>query len=89
MIALNNSTQVKIALAWNSEVKTFGDYFPGSIISFTGLANTPASSILTLDHDLHIYDSNYPKCFENYTLTVAEPPSLLSIDSMTVVDSIA
>ena len=38
-------------------------------------------------YDLHLYDSQ--GCFESYSMTVGEPSTSLSIDSMSVIEDIA
>ena len=56
----NNSTQVKVALTWNSEIITYGDYFPqlNTILDILGIRDQPVMSTLTLDHDLYVYDES-------------------------------
>ena len=44
-------------------------------------------NLATGTYDLHLYDAN--GCFENYTITVGEPSSALTIDSISVSNTIS
>jgi hypothetical protein len=52
IIVLSGPRKVKVALAWNSKVSTLDEIFP-----WWPFPTIPIGSELTLDFDLHIYDS--------------------------------